>query len=275
MFSYIGSYAIGWCFGGPKHLNQQDCWREPSDIDILTDEESFNPSSLYTDWSKTKRIEVHYSDDPVFRPIFEEGVFPPPETLLTLKMSHMQWNVNNQWVKHCKDIVKLLEFGIKPNEDLYFPLQKFWANKFGKKKAYLAKTNEEFFQDGVNRIYDHDSLHFSMAYGNRPLYEKIKPDLTKAFCSRKLFNRLSDEDKLKLCREELYVTALERYLIPVNFKRPAIMAYRMALQQLITSMTSGFFCDFMVFNLNKLVEPDVDFIKLFTLGILEGKVKVL
>lgn len=259
-YSYIGSYAL------QRHISG---YREPKDLDILTDDPTLNA----TKFNYGGKIEIHRTEGyEGFRPLLAE-LYPDPALLLTLKMSHLAWDHNNQFVKHAKDIILLQQNGYEPDRTIYFSLRKFWEKRFGQKKAYLKKSNEEFFEDNVDRYYSHDSLHQSVAYHERPLYERLKDDLDSAYCSESRFKLLSPEDKRKLAREEIYATALERFLIPNNFKRDATAAYRMALRQLITSMTKGFFCNYLIFNLALLINPDRDYVNLFHKGIKNGTVQ--
>jgi hypothetical protein len=48
------------------------------------------------------------------------------------------------------------------------------------------------------------------------------------------------------------VTALERYLIPNDFKYSATLAYQQALKKLATTMSSGWFKFFILSNIHTL-----------------------
>ena len=247
MYSFIGSYAARY------HIPS---WREPRDIDVLTDDPNLKKEDVDCGGLK---VEIHYTEKFAgFNRILIEGRYPSLSALLTLKMSHLQFG-GRQWIKHAKDVIALMNLGVPYYGDIYFSLLNFWQERFKKRKGTLKKTNDDFFKDNVKRKYVHDDLHLAVAYYGEPLYNRIKYDRSLATCSQYLFHRLSHDDQLKLCREEIYATALERFLIPSEFKTKPIVGYRQALQNLIVSMTSGFFCNFLIFNLNNLVNPDKDF----------------
>jgi hypothetical protein len=150
------------------------------------------------------------------------------------------------------------------DEDLFSLLYKDWVNIHGNKRAYLKKQNEEFFKDGVDRKYVHDDIHRAVAYYDEPMFEKLKKDRSSAMLDHGMFLELSHDDQLKLCREEIYVTALERFLITSNFRTSRRSAYMGACRLLVTSMTKGWFPKFLVLNWQELCNPDDhDFVELF------------
>lgn len=76
------------------------------------------------------------------------------------------------------------------------------------------------------------------------------------------FDALTHEDKLKLVREEVYATALERILIPKNYEANRLFAYNYTLTQTITSYTKRRLVPkFILDNYNDLRKPDTDYIK--------------
>jgi hypothetical protein len=118
------------------------------------------------------------------------------------------------------------------------------------KKAYpqrnpdLTQTNKDFFDDAVsNRHYDHDWLHEQVAYYERPLFERLKkPEgADKAWCERDLWELLSSDDKNKCVAEEAHVIAVERFMIPNNWKFPHKLAYYKAVNKICTTLCSGWF----------------------------------
>ena len=104
------------------------------------------------------------------------------------------------------------------NEILFNSLYQEWEVKHGAKKANFDQENEDFFKDTVKRVYEHDSIHKVIAFYDEPMFNKIKVDKNKAAVEKDLvFDRLGHTDKLKVCWEEIYAVALERFLIPQNF----------------------------------------------------------
>lgn len=208
-------------------------FRHPKDIDYISEEEILNTDSKFC--SSFKFLVERYPVD-----------IAPPHVLYTLKASHAAWDIH--WDKTMYDIQFFQSKKLQIDEELFVELYKDCEERYGKKRAYLNKSNDEFFEDGVSRIYEHDSIHAAIAFHNAPLYELIKKDSTKALTSFDLFNQLSYGDKINLCLEEIYVTALERFLIPSNFKISHVTAFMRALKLLITSMSRGWFPKFIIQN---------------------------
>lgn len=218
-----------------------DLPREPVDTDIISPIKSTSP-----------KIEHHWN--PAFEWLLKnEKDIASPNALYTIKVSHSFWDI--WWNKTMFDIQFFQNKKCQIIEELYQLLYLEWEKKHGKKHVNLNKSNEEFFNDYVIRKTDHDNLHAWIAYGKTPYYEQLKRDKSKAWICHDLFLELPYEEQLKVCREEAYVIALERYLIPSNFRIPRLTAYRRALKDLIVRMTKGWFPKFIVehyFDLNCL-----------------------
>lgn len=207
--------------------------------------------------------------DTFWHPCFEEWVGEGTRTatldeLYTIKVSHSYWELEkagpNNWNKHMWDVVFLQDKGAKLIPDLHKMLYKVWEGKHGSKRVNLNQQDNTFFKDAVVRIYDHDSVHYSVAYGDHPLYEDffpkgetIKMDMTK-------IKAAPHELKIKLYREEVYATALERLVIPSNYTYSPRRAYAWALRRTITSLTRGWSATFLVENFKEMRTPDVDYV---------------
>lgn len=140
--------------------------------------------------------------------------------------------------------------------------------KFGDRVPKLNKTNEEFFNDKVTKYYIHDDLHKIVAYTpNSPIYERLKVDAGLAKCEKDLWYKLSHEDRLNCVREEGYVIALERFIIPrlENGEKhiPMAMAFDAALEKISTTLCSGYFRDFAIDNWAEIRSNTVNFLGLF------------
>jgi hypothetical protein len=197
--------------------------------------------------SKTpiKGWETHYS--PGFDYLLnQQKLIASPDELYTIKVSHAAWNIH--WEKTMHDIEFFQLKGCKVIEEFYQALYKDWEIIHGAKKAHLNVYNDDFFTCSVNRKYDHDWLHEQMMYYDTPMYFKIKTNKEKAFVEKKLFDNLSFEDKIRNVREEAFVVALERFMIPSEFMMNPSVAYRKALKALITHMTKGWWPRFIIEN---------------------------
>lgn len=231
-------------------------FRKTNDIDWMVLEKK-KPEK-----SKLGRIEYHYAEAPALQRFMERaGLVAPPTMLYTLKMSHIFWNIH--WDKNAADILWFQRQGVELDRELFNELYAAWEVIHGKKPAYLMKSNEDFFKDNVKRVYVHDSLHGALSYYEQPLYMSVKKDINKAALSYDMFLALPKLDKLRLCREEIYVTALERFMIPSEFSMNPWTVYRKAVCKLVTSMTKGWFPRFIMENWIELYKPEIDYIQKF------------
>lgn len=235
--------------------------REPHDTDYISEDE-------------IDKADCHYCEsfDYIIKK-YPDLKVATPEILYALKVSHSFWDVH--WDKTIFDILFYQSKNIQLDEELYIPLYKDCEKRYGKKKANLNKDNEKFFADSVERVYVHDDIHKAIAYYDKPLYFKIKDDTKLANVSHNRFLELSEEDKIKLCREEIFVTALERFLIPNNFKKHSFAAFKDAMKLLVTSMTKGWFPKFIVMNWLKIREVNSDYVSKFKKSLEKGEINVV
>mgnify|MGYP000194529791 CR=1 FL=1 len=119
----------------------------------------------------------------------------------------------------------------------------------------LNQSNDEFFDDAVDKKYDHDWLHELYAYGHRPMYEKLKRQerLDEAWCEKELWLELTYNERCKCVAEECYVIATERFLVPTEFEYFWKKAYMKALQKVCTTLCSGWFRDFAIDNYPEII----------------------
>lgn len=171
--------------------------------------------------------------------------------LTLIKRSHL-WR-DYQFDKHITQYHKHLlpnSYGITGKEDFLVERIKLTKEAFKQGNPSLKQSNEDFFDDAVDKVYDHDWLHELYAYQNKPMYEKLKkPDhLDQAWCEKDLWLNLTKEDQYKCVAEECYVIATERFLVSKQFDYPYKLAYIKALNKVCTTLTSGWFRDFAIDN---------------------------
>lgn len=131
--------------------------------------------------------------------------YATPDELYTLKVSHLFWDIN--WDKHIFDAVFLKKKGCRIDEDLLLKLYKLWTTVHGPKQvADYNKSAEDFFDNALKQEYDHDEIHKILK--NPPTFHKVLIDEVNV--SKEKFKALSEEEKLDLIREEVYVMAWER-----------------------------------------------------------------
>lgn len=247
----VGSWALNQHVGGGG-------LREPKDFDIWTNDPKF-PATY-----DGLRVETFWHDGLVefFENRPTDAVWPDIDELYTIKASHAAWALpNGSWDKHMFDLVKLKELGAQLQDDQFARLYKVWEQLHGKKIINLQQEKDEFFTDAVTRIYDHDSIHDSVAYDDEPMYvQTLKPGST-VDVDMKYIKSMPFEDQIKLFREEVYATALERWLIPNDYKFSPRRAYARALKKTITSLTKGWSSKFLVLNYDIMRDPDSDYLQ--------------
>lgn len=244
----IGSAAANAILGDEK-------WRRPKDIDAVTD---LGINGLeYRDTGLV--IDAFW--DPALREHFDihEERWATLDELYTIKLSHIFWEgKNGKWNLHAQDLMALKREGAQVIEPLYKTLYGVWERKFGRKVVDLDMDKADFFDDAVPRVWDHDSIHYSVAYDSYPMYERflageVKMDMGKVW-------RAPLEMQVKLFREEIFATALERKIIPSNYRYSPGAAYLWALRRVITSLTKGKSARFIAENLDKFWEAEVDYV---------------
>lgn len=218
--------------------------REIGDIDIISEVSvaSSKPSDLMVEshWSDLHREIVKINND---------DLFVDANMLYTIKMSHAQWDI--KWTKTISDVAFFQAHGLQLHP-IYHDLVNHWETIHGKKHVNLNVTNEQFFADYVNRKIDHDELHRHVMYFDRPLHELIRDDMNSPKINMDKWVELDESVKFLLFLEELMVIAIERFNLTNKSKNSEILtALSGAYKKLITSMTKGDFCDYMLLNLTK------------------------
>ncbi len=188
------------------------------------------------------------------------GPIATADELYTMKISHGYWD-NGSWDKHASDIAFLQRHGAVFIPELHDLLKPIWAELNRPNPISLNKNAKEFFNDAVNYVYVHDTVHESVAYGERPWFEAFLKDGSEVMVDNEKFFGLPLESRLQAIREELYVIALERKLIPDGYKGSPLAAYRWALRRTAISLFKNRWALELLLHLDELARPDVDFVK--------------
>lgn len=238
-------------------------WREPKDFDVFSD--------YYQKDRDYPKLTGGLKLDAFWHPALTGWVaarcngglqFATLDELYTIKVSHSYWVLRNgSWDKHMFDIVELKKAGATLDAYLHKMLYSVWEEKHGKKRVDLNMDKDSFFTDAVKRIYDHDSIHYSVAYGEKPIYEDCFVDGQEVAMDMEKIKALPFDKLVKLYREEVYATALERWVIPSDYTVSPRKAYADALKKTITSLTKGWSSTFMVDNYEVFRSPDMDYVK--------------
>jgi hypothetical protein len=183
------------------------------------------------------------------------------DELYTIKVSHAYWQLpNNSWEKHMYDTVRLKQVGARLDPDLHAMLYSVWEKDHGRKIVNLQQDKSDFFSDAVRRIYDHDSIHYSVAYGDRPIYEDVFVQDANIAMDMSAIKAMPFDMQVRLYREEIYATALERWVIPSGYRISPRLAYHWAAAKTITSLTKGWSATFLVDNYETFRDPDMDYV---------------
>lgn len=186
----------------------------------------------------------------------EDGV-ATPDTIYTIKCSHLGWD--NHWQKTKLDVLWLKSHGCVLIEDLYHELVEYWKGELGNKSHLsLARTRDEFFDDHVTYVYDHDYLHELVAYPDEPVYKQCLKDGQEVLLDKDRFEQLPFDMKVRMFKEEIAVIASERWLINPYWsgKVSWYKAHMYALQKTIVSLTKNWATEFLVLNLEHFIKPE-------------------
>lgn len=223
-----------------------EVWTGCSDIDILTPTKIAGTSEC--------RVETQWHDACDYIMVNNvDPVFVDANFLFTIKLSHAEWNV--KWQKTMRDIWRFQRAGCEIDPVLLSKLKPVWQKVHGKKQVNLRQDVSEFFShDAVTRKYDHESVHEAVKFYSRPMHEAIRPSLDSVWCSKEMFLALSEKDQLLAATEEIMVTAIERRKLSSKSTRIDVLsATTLAHRQLITSMTTGWFNDFLILKAPELL----------------------
>ena len=220
----IGAAAVA------KHFKD---FRSTSGVDMIS-------------WDKkVEGCSSHYS--PAFEYLLKQDkVIASPDELYTIKVSHATWDVS--WTKTMWDIGFLQTKGCKVIEPFYKELYRDWELKHGPKRIQVDIPDELFFNSKVKSKFTSEYIRQKLMFYDVPLYDQLKYNQESKWIEQYLFERLSPQDKIRMVREEAYVLALERYLIPTEFSLNTLVAYRKALKALVIYYSRGWFPRFIIDN---------------------------
>jgi hypothetical protein len=219
-------------------------FRTPRDVDVLA----------------TEKIECA---DTIIVPQYLLDIVPNTlgvatlDAIYTIKCSHLAWDI--KWSKHKADVLYLKWFGCQLIEPLYKAFSDYWKETNGN-KPYLSlyKKKDDFFNDHVTYVYDHDYLHELVAYPNKPIYTKCLKENETVAIDKEKFDKLSFDEQIRMFKEEITVIASERWLIPPKIcgKYSWMEAYSLALHKTVTRLTKNWACDFIIQHLEYFVKPE-------------------
>ena len=175
------------------------------------------------------------------------------EGLAIINRSHL-WRATDKFQKHITHYHRYLkQYLPKVCYDLDVRTE-LTHQMFPQFHPKLNQSVDDFFDDAVTKVYNHDYLHQLYAYEERPMYTKLQTDKESAWCSPDLWRLLSYNQKLQCVAEEAYVIATERFLVPKDWNYPSKLAYMKSIDKICTSLCSGYFRDFAIEEHPKLIQ---------------------
>lgn len=203
------------------------------------------------------------TDGAVVKGFLNENMFAMNlEYLYLTKKSHLIYPVHFE--KNIEDyhlIKEMLGKDFEPNERMqeYLALRSQEAkDRYKQRTPKLNVTTEDFFSSKLNvpHYFVHDDIHEVMAHHDEPVYKKMQPDPTMAWCAKDMFFVLPYEMQVQAVQEEAYVIALERYIVP-QFGENHINHFEMyknALKRICTTLCSGWFREFAIENYPEVIK---------------------
>ncbi len=200
---------------------------------------------------------------------------PSLNFLYTLKMSHRFLKDSPFFLKTMKHIHLMRELGaeIRPAYKHFLKEREVETYYYGHPKLNVDRKTF-FSDDGVNYVFDHDSIHEVVKHLEKPAYNYYSNQ--EVMCSKKLWDKCSYEVQLFGGLEEALVLAIERSQVPFKGKVDPVKSFKMALFKVCTSITSGWFRSFCYENYFQIVEAfeknDTDYVERFWDAVNKGKV---
>lgn len=173
------------------------------------------------------------------------GVIPNLDLLFTIKSSHKYLKNSPHFWKNVVDYHMMKNNGaqVLPEYQEFLKLREKETYTYNHPK--LNQSKESFFSDdNINYVWDHDSIHESVATFDRPAYTYYIKDGQAVQCDKDKFFSLPQEVRLAGVVEEAAVLAIERSLVPHPGKWDPKYAWKFALSKVCTSITSNWFREF-------------------------------
>ncbi len=168
---------------------------------------------------------------------------PDKNVLYMLKRSHRYLKNSPHFLKTMQDLKRMEELGCSVVHPEWLAQRE--KDTYTYKHPSLMRPKQDFFKgDQVQYVYDHDSLHQAVKVGKVPAYQLFSSDGHEVHSSKAKFQLCTQEQRLNAVLEESYVLALERSQIPYRNQVTPINSFRVALEKVCTSITSGWFREF-------------------------------
>lgn len=197
--------------------------------------------------------------------------------LYTLKMSHRFLKRSPHFRKTMDDIHLMRKLGANITSDLDEFLKIREKETYNYSHPNLNQNKKDFFSgDGINYVYDHDSIHEIMKIGDRPAYTYFKPKNNEVKVDKRMFFDLDYEIQIRSVLEETYVLAIERSQVPYRGNISPKTSFDIALEKVCTSITSGWWREFAWENYYVAQSRyDDDYVNKFFKAVEDNRVRII
>jgi hypothetical protein len=179
-----------------------------------------------------------------------------PRGLAIIKRSHLHRDMkfDRHIAMYHHHLTKFTQYYTPEDEQLLAERTKMTMQLYPQANPNLMQSKEDFFDDAVAKVYDHDYLHELYAHYDKPLYTQLLREEGKAWCEQSKWVALTHDDKIKCIQEEAYVIATERFLVRNNWNYPMKLAYLKSLGKICTTLCSNWFRDYAIDHYPELVQ---------------------
>jgi hypothetical protein len=139
------------------------------------------------------------------------GIVPNLDMLFTIKTSHRYLKNSPHFWKTLADwhIMNKVGAKVRPEYQEFLRLREKETYNYSHPKLNVKK--DEFFKDdNIQYVWDHDSIHESVARGERPAYTYYMTSGSEVLSSKEKFFSVSQEIRLNGVIEEAATLAIER-----------------------------------------------------------------
>jgi len=183
------------------------------------------------------------------------GLVPNVDMLFTIKTSHRYLRNSPHFWKTVLDYHVMKRSGavVRPEYRDFLKLREKETYNYAHPK--LNQSKDGFFaDDNIQYVYDHDTIHESVARGERPAYTYYMKDGEQVQCDKNKFFGLPMEVRMNGVVEEAAVLAIERSLVPHPGVWTPEYAWKFALAKVCSSITSGWFREFGYENILEILK---------------------
>lgn len=196
----------------------------------------------------------------------------PPKTLLLLKKSHITFNIH--WWKNIYDYLflnsKLTNKDFVTWEKSAYELRyNEIVSRTQRKQMDFDVKNSEFFKKSekfINRVVEHDSLHYATCFYDKPLFLSAKEDPSIAALSSDKVWKMPHKLIIQMIQEECMALSLERFVIPAILKKKeynAKLVYMKTAGKMIYNYLPLFMKIYAADHFLQFVEPPTDYVTTF------------